>query len=130
MERMDVALDAMRTLRQDDAVTWDAAEQVELRTRKLKMLLTVDAASQRLGGRRSHALRRETAAFIDALIALVDAAVDKQAAEMAGDTVLPVTLEELREALTAEAEAHDELATEIEPRGRRARPRRGSSPSA
>ena len=109
VQRLNQTTSAVDELCGDAIIDTELNLAIAARAKRLEDLIYADAATSRLGGRRSHLLREETARFCTALAELVDVAVDHQVASLISDDLLPLTLTDLWQRLSAESVAHDEL---------------------
>ncbi len=91
-------------------VDGDLVDDIRTRIARVAALIEADGATSSLGGRRSRRLRPYIGKLRDLLVDLIDAAVEHQAAALHNDSVIAVTLQELREREEARAAGHDEVA--------------------
>ena len=91
-------------------VDGDLVDDIRTRIARVAALIEADGATSALGGRRNRRLRPYIGKLRDLLVDLIDAAVEHQAAALHNDSVIAVTLQELREREEARAAGHDEVA--------------------
>ena len=88
----------------------DLHREIQDRITRVAALIEADGATSSLGGRRNRRIRPYIGELTDLLVDLVDAAVEHQAAALYNDSVVSVTLQELKERHSARAAGHDEVA--------------------
>lgn len=109
MGRLIDSYQALVTLAEEGMVDDDVLDDVAARIRQLHLLMTVDHSTSRIGGRKSRRLHEQVTELTELLVSLVDTSVDHQAARIAGDALLPVTLDDLRDAMRAATAGADEI---------------------
>jgi hypothetical protein len=109
MGRLLESYRALTTLADEGMVDDDVLDDVGDRIRQLHLLMTVDHSTSRIGGRKSRRLHEQVTDLTELLVSLVDTAVDHQAASIAGDALLPVTLDDLRDAMRAATTGAEEI---------------------
>lgn len=85
-----------------------ALDSVQGHVERLERLLAADRGTDTLGGQSSATLRQQVEELTGLLVALADAAIERQAVLEAGDPT-PATLRDAHERLGAERQAYSEL---------------------
>lgn len=93
-----------------DVIAPDLLHEIRKRISRIAALIEADGATSALGGRRNHRLRPYIGELTSLLVDLIDAAVEHQTAALFNDSVVSVTLKDLKERHEAQAAAHDEVA--------------------
>jgi hypothetical protein len=107
-ERLERSRLLVQEFADDGWIEQRAVSEVDGHIARLRKLLEADERTARLGGAPSATLHTQVVDLTALLVALVDAAVDHQAALITGDPV-PVTLAEARDRLSTTAEAYRDL---------------------
>ena len=108
-KRLDKAHEVLVRMHENGVIDSEVLDAVDGRVQRLSLLLQADNASVSIGGQRSEALRDEIDKLTVVLVQLIDAAVEHEAAAIDAEDYVPVQINDLREALQAQAKGMREI---------------------